>query len=114
MLDWVRTMGTDTDLVSKLKETVIDESSKVCSQCDFVEKSAPSTKYCLTCREYFCKDCAEKLHTLRYVRNHTILDINVIQTDRLHSLSLNLLKKSLACSVHPDKNVEFYCEESNE
>ena len=113
-LDWVRTMETDTDLLSKLKETVIDDASKVCSQCEFVDRSTPSTKYCLTCREYFCKDCADKLHAFRLARNHTLLDISVIKTDRLHSLSLNLLKKSLACSVHPDKNIEFYCEESNE
>ncbi|MEW8546020.1 MAG: hypothetical protein AB2693_21055, partial [Candidatus Thiodiazotropha sp.] len=106
-IDWVRTMEPKADQSSKTKRELDDDDSEWCSQCKYVSKSEKSNMYCLKCRKYWCKSCSDVFHSFEITRNHSLIEIDNKQTDQLCSEALKLLHKSLLCSEHGDKPVEF-------
>lgn len=106
-LDWVRTMELKLDLGNGTKGDVMGDDSDWCSQCKFASRSVKSDIYCLNCQKYWCTSCSDLFHSFEITKNHTLVEIDNKQADRLCSEALKLLHRSLLCSVHEDKPIEF-------
>ena len=108
---WVQTLDIDKELGSKV-ERQNEQDSKWCSQCRFVDKFIKSKVYCLTCQFSFCGKCSETLHSFMMHRDHAIIDIKVDgENEAINEKAVQLLQTILTCSNHPDKSIEFFCQD---
>ena len=106
---WVQELYIDKELQTKVGKQN-EQDAKWCGQCRYVEKFIKSEVYCSTCQESYCGKCSEMLHSFKMNRDHAIIDIKADgENDILNEQAVQLLQTFITCSVHPDKKVEFFC-----
>ena len=106
---WVQELDIDKELQTKVGKQN-EQDAKWCSQCRYVEKFIKSEVYCSTCQESYCKNCSEILHSFKLQRDHAIIDIKDDgENEAINEQAVQLLQTFLTCSTHPDKRVEFFC-----
>ena len=106
---WVQELDIDKELQTKVGKQN-EQDAKWCSQCRYVEKFIKSEVYCSTCQDSYCGKCSEMLHSFKMNRDHAIIDIKVDgENETVNEQAVQLLQTFLTCSTHPDKSVEFFC-----
>ena len=109
--EWVQTLDIDKELDMKV-EKQNEYNSKWCSQCRYVDKFIKSKVYCSSCKDSFCEKCSETLHYFKMNREHAIVDIKGDgENENIHDQAVQLLQKFLSCSYHPEKRMDFFCQD---
>ncbi len=90
------------DTLEKAKDAKLE-----CQHC----RKEKATGYCRNCREFYCEPCIEVHKKWKGFMSHTITTTEEIQAEALNFVSA---KTAMACTTHPDKPVEIYCETCEE
>ena len=109
---WVTQLDINEDIKSKCveeKKLELPDTAKCCSQCLSCEKIIMASKYCLTCRKYYCESCSNTLHRFTVNQSHAVIDS--IEDGDVGQYEKDLLNKFVTCLLHPEELVTFYCED---
>ena len=114
LLNWIRTL----EMAEQTEVEVKVENMGVCMPCKKLNNTTRAVKYCLDCRESLCTQCFEDTQRFRAFQNHTVVEINGDDKDKFRKKNewdMNqTLATYLACKHHPNKNVNFVCENHDE
>ncbi|XP_045190246.2 uncharacterized protein LOC123547318 [Mercenaria mercenaria] len=87
------------------------DSRLTCEPCKHRHISSRAYKYCTTCQESLCKDCAEVHKSCKATRTHLLVQIEDHQSSSNLSKDLQIAKE---CKEHKSKQIEFYCADHEE
>ncbi|XP_060560155.1 uncharacterized protein LOC132720140 [Ruditapes philippinarum] len=80
----------------------------MCDACHFRGKLSRSMRYCKTCQEALCRECADVHKSSKGTKCHFIVNIKDLNVSSEAELAFQHLQK---CIYHPKKNLEFFCKE---
>ncbi len=91
------------DTLKKVKDARIE-----CQHCGENE----ATGYCRNCSEFYCQSCIEVHKKWKALADHDIAMFEVVQAEAINLVPTK--KAIMACSKHPGKSLEIYCETCEE
>ena len=111
---WTESFPTNHYIVSLIEDDSLQsqkyflEQTDVpnCVPCKLDSKTIKAFCFCLDCAEYICKTCYEVHRKFKVTRNHTTLKGEELPKD---VSALSRLSKIKFCTVHPEKEIEFKC-----
>ena len=111
---WTESFPTNHYIVSLIEDDSLQsqkpflERTEVpkCVPCKLDSKTIKAFCFCLECAEYICKTCYEVHRKFKATRNHTTLKGEELPKD---VSTLSRLSKIKFCPVHPEKEIEFIC-----
>ncbi|XP_053377333.1 uncharacterized protein LOC123525551 [Mercenaria mercenaria] len=98
--------GMLPDFITETEKEII-----LCQPCKSTQETKEAKFYCLDCKEYLCVFC-HVTHTKLKVSNlHKTVAVDVTEDGKMSTyLEYN---KLLMCETHPDKEIEFFCEDDD-
>ncbi|XP_062582565.1 E3 ubiquitin-protein ligase TRIM33-like [Saccostrea cucullata] len=87
---------------------ISSKQTEVVTLCEACKREdAEAKKYCLTCLDALCENCADYHTRNRTLRDHELCDLN----DKLKESATNTYFRLLVkcCSVHKDRPITLYC-----
>jgi tripartite motif-containing protein 2/3/tripartite motif-containing protein 71 len=83
------------------------------TQCEKCKKSRIATKFCRDCGKFVCEKCVEMHSEWDEFLKHEVVSMEQVQSN-VKQLVPPTKKVTLYCSLHPDKELELYCETCGE
>ncbi|XP_045204148.2 uncharacterized protein LOC123557031 [Mercenaria mercenaria] len=80
-----------------------------CQPCFTEDMTVKSSKFCVDCNEFLCKDCVRAHRKLNCTRHHQIVD----KRDDISSRPV-MTSAGVCCFYHSDKQLDQFCEQHDE
>lgn len=99
---------------SMLPDFVHEKEGKtvLCQPCGITKEKKKAEFYCIVCNEYLCIFCHASHSKLKMSKFHKTIVV-AENGDEKRSV-YEEYSKLLMCETHPDKEIEFYCEDDDE
>ena len=115
---WAKSYPTNHFIVSLIEDEVLHAQARSvdknlaieCVPCSLDAKSVKAFCFCIQCVEYLCKECFEVHRKFKATRTHEVLKGNELPED---VSAFNKLSKIRFCNKHPDKDIEFKCNDDD-
>ena len=115
---WAKSYPTNHFIVSLIEDEVLQTQARSvdknlaieCVPCSLDAKSVKAFCFCIQCVEYLCKECFEVHRKFKATRTHEVLKGNELPED---VTAFNKLSKIRFCNKHPDKEIEFKCNDDD-
>jgi len=102
---WSKQLPGNHFFLSLLNRNAIIKSEKLCNTCERNGKSNKAVAWCIVCEEAYCETCENYHKSFKMALQHSMIPIKDIKESNIDSC----ISGVVACTEHPDKTIEIYC-----
>ena len=102
---WSKQLPGNHFVLSLMNRNDIIKSEKLCSSCEQNGKSNKAISWCIVCEEAYCETCENWHKSFKLLSQHSMIPIKDIKESNIDSCMSGVV----ACTEHPDKTIEIYC-----